>query len=498
MQTIGISLLSFIVVLASCNSTPKSEKSITTPTANFINAPLKNVNIPFEEYTVEAGKGDTLFYKTGTLIIFPKNAFVDKDDKVIAGNVKIKYRELTNPVEYYLSGIPMGYDSAGITYNFESAGMCEILGFNNDNPVFVNQQSKPEIYLASQNDKQIDNLYYLDSNKKNWVNKGLSSAFGETKKVLKNEPESDTTAISLVQPIKPEKANKNNQIIKIEIDPASFKELLVYDNLRFEVVDDKVQPVNEKDADVVWSNVALQQGASKGFYTVTFSNTNRKVAYTVKPVLQGDDYDKAVKIFDKNNKLYQTKIKERESKEKIKQEKYKKDLLADTKMEEINKIIEKQNAIIELRNIEIERQNEIYKEQIKINSEAYLANKLMRSFSIDGFGIWNCDKVFSVPNIPISAIFIDANGNPIQLSNIAVLYKSINGIFNFGDNNIKVAKDAANMIIGINNGKLAYLTYNNYSKLKINIDSKEQTFTMAIVDEKNNNYAFIKNIALQP
>ena len=51
---------------------------------------------------------------------------------------------------------------------------------------------------------------------------------------------------------------------------------------------------------------------------------------------------------------------------------------------------------------------------------------------------------------------------------------------------------ADNTIVGIVDGRFAFLTYENYNKLKITADTKEQKFTMSIVAEKDNNYDFIK------
>ena len=81
------------------------------------------------------------------------------------------------------------------------------------------------------------------------------------------------------------------------------------------------------------------------------------------------------------------------------------------------------------------------------------------------------------------------------MTNIAVLYKSFNGILKFPDNKILVVKDAENMIIGIHNGMFAYLNYEDYNKLKIIPETKEQTFIMTVLSEKDNNYDYIKKVA---
>lgn len=488
------SLIALLAFFVRCNQADKNEKSVNTSTTNFIQPPIKNADIPYKEYAVDAEKGDTLFYPPGSIILFPKNSFVDKDGNIIKGTVKVKYREFTNPIDFYLSGIPMSYDSLGKRYIFESAGMCEIIAYKDSLPVFVNPKSKPEINIVTQNASQEQHLYYLDTNQQKWVNKGTSSVIDLTKKINDNKLATTSSFAEITEPLKPEKANNKSPIIKIVIDPASFKELLVYDNLQFQL-DPNEKNFNPKDTAGDWSDVALLKGNSKGLYILKFSNALKTVSYNARPVLAGKDYDKALKVFDKKNKEYQQKLANRILQEKSNKQKYMQDSIAYSAQLEENKRIERLNAIIEIRNKEIEKQNAIVEKTNKQITETSLSNKLMRSFQIDSFGIWNLDKAISLNCIPIIATFKDNKGNSIELTNLAVLYKSFNGILKFSDNKIQVVKDADNMIIGIYNGRFAYITYNDYSKLKINAYTKEQAFTMTVVDEKDNNYDFIKAVA---
>lgn len=493
----NVKLFSFIVLLTffvSCNQADKKEKNITVPTTNFIQPPIKNADIPYKEYSIDAEKGDTIFYQTGSIVLFPPNSFVDKDGNAIKGKVKVKYREFTNPIDFYLSGIPMSYDSLGKQYTFESAGMCEILAYKDSLPVFVNPKSKPEINIVTQNASQEQNLYYLDTIQQKWINKGTSIITDFSKKINANKTITTSSFVEITEPLKPAKANNKSPVIKIVIDQASFKELLVYDNLQFQL-DPNEKNFNPKDTAGDWSDVELLKGSSKGLYKVKFSNATRSVSYSARPVLEGKDYDRALKIFDKKNKEYQQKMVDRLLQEKANKQKYIQDSIAYSAQLEEDKRIERLNAIIEIRNKEIEKQNIIVEKINEQITETSLSNKLMRSFQIDGFGIWNCDRAISLNCLPIVATFKDNKGYPIELTNIAVLYKSFNGILKFNDNKIQVVKDADNMIIGIYNGRFAYITYNDYSKLKVNADTKEQTFIMTVVEEKDNNYNFIKSIA---
>jgi hypothetical protein len=478
-----IAALTFFLV--SCNQADKTKSKTNALIDNAIMPPLADVNIPYSEYRIDASKGDTLLYKTGSIILFPPNSFVDKDGNLIQGLVQVRYREFLNPISIYISGIPMAYDSLDTHYTFESSGMCEVHAYKDGLPVFVNSKSKPEINLVSTNNASSHGLYFLDTIQKKWINKGSVEIID-----LKHSKKEHPTMIpfsnpNLDEPLAPEKADDKRPVIKIVIDPASFKELLVYNNLQFQLEENE-KKFNPKDTIEQWDNVELIKGPNKGLYTVKFSNHKRAVSYSARPVLQGKDYEKALKIFEKNNAEYKKKLLELQNKIIKDKAQYLKDSLNNLIIISENERIERLNVLIEARNKEIEK-----------IIDASQSNKIIRSFQIGGFGIWNCDKAISLNCLPITANFEDVKGNKINLTNIAVLYKSFNGILKFNDNKILVVKDSANMIIGIYSGKIAYITYSEYSKLKITPETKEQTFIMSIPSDNYNNYEFIKKVSEQ-
>ena len=97
--------------------------------------PIKGLNVHYTTYKVIAEKGATLDYKTGSKIIIPKNAFTDSNGNLLKGEVELRYREFHDAVDFFVSGIPMTYDSAGVKYQFESAGMVEVLAYQNGKQV---------------------------------------------------------------------------------------------------------------------------------------------------------------------------------------------------------------------------------------------------------------------------------------------------------------------------------------------------------------------------
>ncbi len=303
---------------------------------------------------------------------------------------------------------------------------------------------------------------------------------------------------------------------------------MVYNNLKFQVDADE-KNFNPNDTSEEWKHVELLKGSRQGLYTVKFSNAKKTVSYSVRPVLEGVDYDKALKVFDTNIKEYNREVKERLAAEKknnqyIKdplankdiaeerkdKEQYLRDSLAYEKIVEENKMIEKLNVLIEARNKEIEweniliekqnreieKQNAIADEETKKQMAALIKkDSLMRSFQIDGFGIWNCDNANILNCILITPSFTDVKGNSIFIISVSVICKSFKGILGMVKDKIKLVKNGDNMIVGVYDGRFAYLTYEEYQKLNITATTKEQTFIMTVVSAENNNYEYIKGVA---
>ncbi len=483
----SLSIFLLLLVLISCK-----QKEVTK-TEKFIDKPLKEIEIPFQEYKVNAQKGDTLIYKTGSIILFPPSSFVNANGEAIKGEVTVRYREFVSPEDYYLSGIPMVYDSSETQYIFKSTAMFELVAYQNGEPVYVNQNNKPEINIA-RNSTEPSNLYILDTVGRNWIYKG-TTIVTDVPEIRQGQNISKVAVdMQLSELVKPEKVTNTSPIIKIVVDPASFKELTVYDNLKFQL-DAKEKNFDPKDAEEEWSNVELVKGKTRGTYVVRFSNGERTVSYNAKPVSEGKDYDKALKVYEQKLKEYETNRRDRLAKDEVDRTRYKADSIKNEQLVKENKRIEKLNKLIEVRNREIEKQNELISAENKKINEANQFGRIFYSFQVDGFGISNCDVAFTERGFPIVASFVDEQGGNIPVSKVAVFYKNLNGISRFNNDTLRFLKEDENMIFGISNERLAYLSYEDVKKLNLNPESKSQKFVLKVVSEKDNNYEFLKSVA---
>lgn len=536
--SILISTVIFFIVFSNKHATSKQViAEDKKPTINnqrpFIDPPLANINVPLSEYSFDAEKGDIIYHPSGSILYFPPAALLDASGNIVKGIVKITYREFADPVDFFVSGIPMQYDSAGLKYNFESSGMCEINAYKDNTPVFVNPAAKPQINLSGNNKSPLHNLYYLDTVAKSWKFTGkdiitevkniVAAKHTEGNKLSSGEVSSSSEIEmqikkntfgndypSIVKPLKPVKASEDHQAFSIAIDPGSFEELYAYDNIKFEVVDESTY--KRSDADEHWNNVKLERSSTEGIYNITFTNANRKVTYKVRPVLEGADFDAALKIFNEKEKLYTQTLKNRLVKDqrdadsirsfnKLQEDKFnaandwnnKVNALIierNKKMRELwKRIMEEQQKRIaadEKEQQELAKQAaqyqylEIERNQAKYSIDMRLSAEVMRTFTINNFGVWNCDHPqYPDKELPIFANYTDTLNSSITFSTVAVVYKGFNGITQFPSQmQIRVIPGQQNMIWTIKDSLIYYFTYEDFSACGITTGTKSFTFKM--------------------
>ncbi len=478
-----------MILLLACVLSCQNEKSadqqnnaLSTP---IVAPPVNGVNVPYREYIVDAEKGDTLYDKSGGIILIPPHAFVDQNGKEIKGGVQIKYRSFSKPIDFFLAGIPMSLDSLGVGYSLISDGMLEILAFQNDKPVFVNPRQMPEIFMPVRDSISNYNAYFLDTIKGGWVSKGPSTLISDKPSEVPAKPAS-VEAIETPEPVKPAKADNNRPVIQILIDSSSFPELLAYNNLLFQV-DPSEKYFNPGDSVEEWNHVELVKTNQKGKYIARFSNANKAVSYLVIPVLEGGDYTMALATFKNKKKEY-----ERNKKARIRTEqKLNRSIVIDSIPEitsrsrnkdaiKLRKLIEARNKKIESLNNDIDAINESFND--------------FRMITISQFGYYNIDIPVRDDLLWLDAKFQTDSG-PASPSNIAVICKGLNTIYRPVGNKIGVVFKRDNMIVAVVNGEFGYVSYDEYRKLDITRKTTLQVFHLTMLSGNDNTYEKITSIA---
>ena len=462
----------FVLLCLACNHIINTSENFTRK----ILPPIPKADIKLDKYLVDAEQGGIIKHKTGTIINIPANAFVDKNGKPINGKVEIAYREMHSLSEIFVSGIPMTYDSSGTEYNFESAGMNEIKAFKDGVPVFINKDKTIDIAMKSESGESRFNLYYYDTLQNKWLNKGKDIP------VEVDESKFD-------EPLKPQLASNDKKCFSINVNYKEFPELQVFENTLFQLTDS--------------NDVKIEKGNRKGVYNISFACYEKKVEYEVTPVYDKNDFDKAIKIFEKKFESYKTilfaeieKEKKLEIERKRNEEKEMKELSKRNKREEkeqkkqakeqaANKI-KMDNLLKKQANQQVNQQaNQQVIQQVNVQVVSTPYYPVYRNFGISQFGIYNSDCPVNLPvGATVSAKFVDPKGQPLRLYNydVILLQPSDKKMFVYHKcsyANFKFNPDVPNIICTSTiDGKLAYFTAEDFKEVKKL--SGEYTFKMRI------------------
>lgn len=480
------------------DTTNKSAENIP-----FVNPPMQGIDIEYEKYTVNADKGAALKYKTGSMLKIPKNAFVNEQGNPVKGDVEIRYREFHDPVDFFVSGIPMKYDSAGNEYHFESAGMLEMLAFKDGKPVFMNPEKKVDVELATKDDGTRYNLYELDTVNKNWDYKGKDKVKKENPQDYKTYSSADSISapispqqikaeqlakevetikkeiakIEKEKPVEPRKADAKKYHFNIDFDPKEFPELTVYKEVKFEVGVEN-RNFSSKFYNIAWESVTLSENKTQTNYTMTLIKGKEKYNFVVSPVFDGKNYEKAVQEHKQKFQQYQTKLETRKADEKKKQEEYERQLI---------KFKEEQAAL----------EKKWKEEEEKRMASMQTQDRIFRVFQINGFGIWNCDDPRGLPKgAALIASYQDKKNNKLNPYTVYLVERNRNGIFSYSPYynqrfsfNPK-SKNIAWTVTG--NNKLAVFNEDDFAK--INQTSGEYIFKMTIIDKELKKVEDIKEV----
>ncbi|BAV07106.1 high-affnity carbon uptake protein Hat/HatR [Filimonas lacunae] len=475
----------FIACVTGCETLNDQHASTADSThTSFVHPPLPNVQVPFVEYTVDATRGDTLVSPSGGLLLFPPNAFIDAAGKIITGAIHIKYREFTKPLDFYLSGIPMHYDSAAQTFQFISGGMFEMLAFSNHQPVVVNPAAKPEVMLPAISKNSQYNAYYLDTVKQNWIYQGSATLVD----VSVSHSTTTTTAAATITNINPllllppAKASGKNPVISVKIDPSSFKELQVYNNQKFQLADG--ESFHAQDAAEAWTYVQVKEKSNNGLYTIQFSNAHKTVTYQAKPVLEGADYEAAMAVF-KQKQQEQEQLKQ----ERLQQLAQQKAKLIQDSIEHSRLIAEDYKRIEKLireseEKIRLAQEKKLKTAQLKKPVAPAVLSPLASAYihmPVPSLGICNFDARYNYSplKIELDADFVDTAGKPLPLQSVEVLTVTpIGTIPAQQDTKLVIEPGYDYVIIGSFQEQLFYTSATDTQKLQLTSKTYKQTFIM--------------------
>ena len=464
----------------------------------FIHPPVTTADIPNSTYILNAQSDSTITHPGGTLIHVPANAFIDKDGKIAQGKVELHYREFKNPLDVFLAGIPMTYDSGGQVYHFETAGMMEIRATQNGLTLKTNPDAPIKVDLVSDNNEDRFNTYHLDTQAKKWkylaqsnYNPQLNTLLVDSagvqplhfevppmgaNKVLSKDSqavratENEIATLQQQKPIAPVKAQKDKARFSIKVDEREFPEIAVYKNVKFQVADDQYKP---EKADVTWSDISLERIEGSPKYKITFINPNEKYQIVAIPVFGDKDYAAANSTYNQKYSEYEAAL----TKKKAEEARLKAEIQATIKAQE--------EALAKMYK-EREQQQKDYQARM------LQANIIYRSFTVSDFGYYNSDHPCSLPagSSIVNLILVDATTKkPIDAQTCYLVEKERKALFYFssnGFNRFRYNRDKHNGLwVIMNDQKIAVAKYSKFEQAKRNGNNLEVEVTLMDKTLKN-------------
>lgn len=496
----------------------------------FIHAPMPEVDLPSRTYMVDATTGAELVYNTGSLISVPRNAFVDANGQVVAGMVEVRYTEYHDPVDFFLSGVSMEYDSAGEHYAFQSAGMLGIAAYQNGEPVYANPDNLIQVAIASGQEGDFYNVYYLDTTNSNWAFQGKDAVIEgapdefATERILATlndlNDRYDSNASVVSEFLTPESSAMQDDITRIERDlyhvqeqirdlknhkpqkPArfdidilesEFPELTGFKNVKFELgVEVENNDFSIDDYSVEWEDILLEENEKGVNYKLILTKGSKSKTFIVYPVEEGERTD-AMITFEKKFSEYNDKL----VKKSLKEEELIKELEA-KKREFANAMSDVSDYHAELEQLEQDRlaQMEAAYEDWKQNYKAAskLKAKVTRAFTISKFGFWNCDSPEKMPSgRTVAMSFVDAQNNKVELLDVYHVDRTLNGVIHYwpvGLAEFSFNPETENLVWGVTpTGQLAVCREAVFGAISV---ANEQELVIEIADRKFKNAAEIK------
>ncbi len=375
-QYLILSLLVFLIF--ACNNTNSTDESTmndsiedetTNLSQNEINISpdgyatgrdilrIENVSVPKQSFKVDAAKGKTIEIKeTGTSIVIPENAFVDATGNPVNGEVKIEFEEYHDVGDIIASGIPMQMTAPdGSTGYMQSAGMFDIQGSAGGKAIFIAEGKSVEVNLASKyNDTEYD-FWSFDKKNKQWLNKGVSKAKDNVNKIKAKKYIAKNKSVK--SPVKPYQFDKNKAVMEFDINLENFPELKEMNGVVWQYAgnDSKKDPLQNKWVfSNQWDSAEIEPFEDSNLFRLKLKSKNKEFITTVCPSQSGAEFQASMAEYSRKQKEYES-----------------------------NKV-----TIAEMK--------ELAKNQADF----------IRSYSVEGFGIYNYDVMMKdEDNIPILADF---------------------------------------------------------------------------------------------
>ena len=402
---------------------PNDNEAIALAVKQDISPAFSEFDVEAQTVTVKGTEAQSLELPSGSSIDVPAAAFVDADGKAVEGDVDIVFREFHNAAEIIASGIPMkvmGED--GEEGWMQTAGMYEINGSQNGNPIFIAEGKSLNVNLVSDVDGEYG-FWNFDEEAGNWDNLGTSTPTPNPNLTNIAPPSEEQRRKAGPASTPPLAYDGKTTPIDLDVNLKNFPELADKQSVVWQYASKDPQKDPAKNPKIFqnqWDDIDLHADADGQTYTLTLANDDETVSLTVAPTLTGKDLEKALADYQYRLASYKKKL---------------------ASFEEVN----------DFKNMQ---------------------NRFVRSYAVQGFGIYNYDILRKMSNtIPLLANFdfgMEIPPNMRKHISIFLIAEGGKMVVNFPPNDWKkfqIDPDMENSIVAVLPGnKIATLSKEDIKK----------------------------------
>ncbi len=393
--------------------------------------------------TVNVETGGTLEVGNGTELQIPQNAFAAADGTPISGDVTIFYQELHDFVDFFLSGVPLRYDSAAQRYQLESAGMVEIYAEQAGQRVQLLPDHPLEVSFASfvytdasgslpqlsiyRYDTAMANWQYLQPDRLSGAAQMTNATFWERRFAeLERQARTARSALEAMDPLpqpplRPERATGDRPTLDLQftnqlelaegsnIQPTQLDEL--NPNGVWEIAPES-PPFDQRSATIQWEAVRIVRLAPNR-YELTLLKGPDSERLVVRPALLGNAYDQALAAYQDAMAVYQRALDARTARMSAAQDSIDRTLAA--QYDELNAEF---TAALEASDNPAERR-EMRRRRVR------------HTFDIEQLGIYTSAHTLQPPAIQVKAKYQDPSGQTIAVTTAYVTNAEENTVYQF-------------------------------------------------------------------
>ena len=488
---------------------PETERKPAISTAQYfarqelVRPPLESVGPAIFTHQVDAASGGTYEFAGGSKLVVPSRAFLDDRGRLIEGDVDLHYREMHDYVDFFVSGIPMVYDSAGTRLYLESAGMVEIFALKNGERVKLAPGKAIEVELVSEitlpniNVSPRYKVYLLDTLSRNWVYQDVDHLqFLEALPIDQEDPLywPKTTLLETMNALEEKAAAAKARMLDALPAPAApvkpqplssdqpSLELRFLDNVGLEGQDRKfyegtIWQVSPKNPDFdpallneTWEDFRFRP-VNNLEWELTLLRGDGEQRLIVMPVLSGGDYERAMEVYEAAYADYEIRLAENKA-----------------RLQQMQAALERE---IESGKNAAQRLYEAQVDSLKLQGTRItgtgIRRKVVNRFIANHLGIWTCDRPQPFRGSEVNAGFVDQHGNEYRDHTAYVVRKGSDTVFRFytGKGNPLLIDPDSECLIWLvsNDNKMAVLRPKEIREA-IDPKKKENLLRLELIDKE--------------